>query len=277
VVAQLAQEMGILTVGVVCKPFKREGKKRNLNADKGISTLRQFVDTLMVVPNEKLRETTTSETVFSVFKRADNVLFQAAKAVTDVIHHSGYMNVDFADVRTIMMMNSHGFALMGNGTGEGEDRAQKAIDQAIKNPLLSEISLQNAHGILVNITSGNDLTMDEFDQILTEISDCASDRGEVIAGLVQDDSMEGKVKVTVIATGLDAPDSYEDDSISFQNINSSASDEDFDEEDISQVLKNVRLHNSNNNLLKQAPQQSEDKFKTGQQMEIPAFLRKFSN
>jgi cell division protein FtsZ len=277
VVAQLAQELGILTVALVCTPFVREGKKRNDNAQSGIVELRKYVDTLMVVPNEKLRDSSAKATIFSVFKRADNTLFQAAKAVTDVIHHGGYMNVDFADVRTIMMSNAHGFAMMGSGEAEGEDRAAKAIDLAIRNPLLSDISLSEAKGVLINITSGDDLMLEEFDEITGTIADCAGNNGEVITGLVQDDDMQGKVKVTVIATGLMAPPSYDDEMITMQQMHATASDDGDDEEDIGDVLKNIRMHGNNTSLLKQTPSEDDEKYKTGQQMEIPAFLRKFSN
>ena len=266
IIAQMAHEMGILTIGIVNRPFIREGKKRTVNAEKGIKKLREQVDTLIVVPNEKLKEIFPNMAVIEAFKKADDVLYEAAKAISDIIHFSGYMNVDFADVKTVM--TNHGMALMGTGIGDGDNRAADATNTALNNPLLSDISVANAKGILINITAGKDFKLDEFEIITNEIVKKTGDEGDMITGLVFDDSMEGKIKVTVIATGLDTLGTsvYERESIIQDKADSS--------EDIGKTLDRIRnagsmnLNKEKENTTKEFP---------GKQMEIPAFLRKFSN
>ncbi len=266
VIAQLAREMGILSIGIVNRPFIREGKKRTVNAEKGINKLKEQVDTLIVVPNEKLKDIFPDMTVIEAFKKADDVLYQAAKAISDIIHFSGYMNVDFADVKTVM--SNHGLALMGTGIGDGDDRAAEATRIAINNPLLADIPVDNAKGILINITAGKDFKIDEFEIISKEIVMKTGDEGEMITGIIFDDAMEGKIKVTVIATGLDTPATsiYERESIIQEKSD--------DSEDIGNTLRRIRdadtmnLHKQQDNNTKEFP---------GKQMEIPAFLRKFSN
>lgn len=266
IIAQMAHEMGILTIGIVNRPFIREGKKRTVNAEKGIKKLREQVDTLIVVPNEKLKEIFPNMAVIEAFKKADDVLYEAAKAISDIIHFSGYMNVDFADVKTVM--TNHGMALMGTGIGDGDNRASEATKTALNNPLLSDISVANAKGILINITAGKDFKLDEFEIITNEIVKKTGDEGDMITGLVFDDSMEGKIKVTVIATGLDTLGTsvYERESIIQDKADSS--------EDIGKTLDRIRnagsmnLNKEKENTTKEFP---------GKQMEIPAFLRKFSN
>ena len=266
IIAQMAHEMGILTIGIVNRPFIREGKKRTVNAEKGIKKLREQVDTLIVVPNEKLKEIFPNMAVIEAFKKADDVLYEAAKAISDIIHFSGYMNVDFADVKTVM--TNHGMALMGTGIGDGDNRASEATKTALNNPLLSDISVANAKGILINITAGKDFKLDEFEIITNEIVKKTGDEGDMITGLIFDDSMEGKIKVTVIATGLDTLGTsvYERESIIQDKADSS--------EDIGKTLDRIRnagsmnLNKEKENTTKEFP---------GKQMEIPAFLRKFSN
>ncbi len=266
IIASLAREMGILTIGIVNRPFIGEGKKRTINAEKGIQKLRENVDTLIVVPNEKLKEIYPDMTVIEAFKKADNILYEAAKAVSDIIHFSGYMNVDFADVMTVM--TNKGLALMGSGIEDGDNRAVEAANKAMNNPLLSEITLENAKGILINITAGKDFKMDEFETITQEIMKKAGDEGDIITGIIFDNEMEGKVKVTLIATGLSAPGSivYERESI--------ISEKDNDNEDIGKTLQRIR-HSDSLNLTKKMESEVNDT--PDKQMEIPAFLRKFSN
>lgn len=266
IIASLAREMGILTIGIVNRPFIGEGKKRTINAEKGIQKLRENVDTLIVVPNEKLKEIYPDMTVIDAFKKADNILYEAAKAVSDIIHFSGYMNVDFADVMTVM--TNKGLALMGTGIEDGDNRAVEAANTAMNNPLLSEITLENAKGILINITAGKDFKMDEFETITQEIMKKAGDEGDIITGIIFDNEMEGKVKVTLIATGLSAPGSivYERESI--------ISEKEDDNEDIGKTLQRIR-HSDSLNLTKNIGTEVNDT--PDKQMEIPAFLRKFSN
>lgn len=266
IIASLAREMGILTLGIVNRPFIGEGKKRTVNAEKGIKKLRETVDTLIVVPNEKLKEIYPDMTVIEAFKKADNILYEAAKAVSDIIHYSGYMNVDFADIQTVMA--NKGLALMGTGVGDGDNRAIDAANCAMNNPLLSEIPLENAKGILINITAGKDIKVDEFETITQEIGKKVADGGEIITGIIFDNKMEGKIKVTLIATGLDTPGTsiYERESI--------ISEKEDDGEDIGKTLRRIRNSDSIN-LEKRLETETNDF--PGKQMEIPAFLRKFSN
>jgi cell division protein FtsZ len=266
IIASLAREMGILTIGIINRPFIGEGKKRTVNAEKGIKKLRENVDTLIVVPNEKLKEIYPDMTVIEAFKKADNVLYEAAKAVSEIIHYSGYMNVDFADVQTVMV--NRGMALMGTGVCDGDDRATKAANLAMNNPLLSDIHIENAKGILINITAGNDFRMDEFEVITQEIVKKTGEDGDIITGIIFNESMEGKIKVTLIATGLDTPGTtvYERESIISEKAD--------DSEDINKTLIRIR---SSGSMSLNKKQDAEANELPGKQMEIPAFLRKFSN
>ena len=205
VVAQLAKDIGALTVGVVTKPFAFEGKKRALSAERGLAELKQYVDTLIVIPNQRLislveRETTLVE----AFKMADNVLLQATRGISDLIAIPGIVNVDFADVRTVMAQR--GDALMGVGTGHGEHRAVEAAQQAISSPLLEEVSIRGARAILVNITGGSDLTLHDVAEATSAIYEAAGEDAEVIFGAVNDPAVSGELQVTVIATGFNQAD-----------------------------------------------------------------------
>ncbi len=200
-IAKIAREMGILTLGIVTSPFPFEGKKRAENADHGIKNLREFVDTLIVIPNSKLCEIYAGLTLTEAFHKADNVLFEAAKAVSDIINVTGLINVDFADVKTIMQ--NMGYALMGSGTAEGESRAINAARAAIDNPLLSHINLQGCQSLLLNITAGTDILMSEFDEVSNVIVNETGKAANIIMGIILDDNMAGKIRVTLIATGLD--------------------------------------------------------------------------
>ena len=201
VVAQLAKEMGILTVAVVTKPFPFEGRRRMQVALKGIEELSQHVDSLITIPNEKLITVLgRNATMVQAFRAANDVLQGAVQGIADLIVRPGLINVDFADVRTVM--SEMGLAMMGTGTARGDDRAQAAAEAAIQNPLLDDVNLAGANGILVNITAGPDFTMSEFDEIGRTIDGFASEDATVVVGTVLDPDMQDEVRVTVVATGL---------------------------------------------------------------------------
>ncbi len=201
-VGEIAREMGALTIGVVTKPFAFEGKKRLRQAEQGLAELRRTVDTTILVPNDRLLAVVPKGTTFKdALKKADEVLLHATQGISDLIRVSGEVNVDFADVRTIM--SCRGPALMGSGFGEGENRAQEAAQEAISSPLLDDVSIRGAQGVLINITGGMDLAIDEVTQISTIIQEEAGDEAEIIFGAVHDPELEGQVRVTVIATGFD--------------------------------------------------------------------------
>ncbi len=200
IIAKIAREMGILTLGIVTQPFPFEGKKRADNAENGIRHLREYVDTLIVIPNEKLCEIYGQSTLTEAFNQADNVLYQAAKAVSDIITITGYINVDFADVKSVMQ--NMGYALMGTGMAEGENRAINAARAAIDNPLLADISLAGCQSLLLNITAGSDILMSEFEEVSNVIVNETGKNANIIMGTIFDDNMAGKISVTIIATGL---------------------------------------------------------------------------
>ena len=200
IVAKIAREMGALTIGVVTRPFLFEGKKRMRNADSGIAELRENVDTLIVIPNQKLLSISNDRTTLvDSFKRADEVLLHAVKGISDLINVRGYINLDFADIRTVMA--SKGMAIMGTGRARGENRAVEAATAAISSPLLENISIDGATGIVVNIT-GADLLMNEVNEATTLITEAAHESAEVIFGAVIDESLGDEIQITVIATGF---------------------------------------------------------------------------
>ena len=202
IIAALAKENGVLTVGIVTKPFLFEGKKRMRQAEMGINEMRKHVDTMIVVPNERLLAVAGKGLPFAEsLKKADEVLLNATRGISEVITRPGLVNVDYADVRTVMQ--NGGSALMGTGVGRGEARAMEAAQQAISSPLLDNISVAGATGVLLNITGGNDLTLGEVTQISEIIHDAVGDEAELIFGAVLEPSMQGEIRVTVIATGFD--------------------------------------------------------------------------
>ncbi|MDA8786555.1 cell division protein FtsZ [Porticoccaceae bacterium] len=204
VIAEVAKQMGILTVGVVTRPFSFEGRKRMAIADAGIAALKERVDSLIIVPNEKLLQVLGKEmTVLNAFKQANDVLFGAVQGITDLILLDGLINVDFADVRTVMA--EMGMAMMGTGEASGQDRAVVAAEGAIKCPLLEDINLQGAKGILVNITSGYDLTLGEFEDVGNTIREFADEDATIIVGSVFEPELNDQLRVTVVATGLRNP------------------------------------------------------------------------
>lgn len=201
VVAKIAKELGALTIGVVTKPFIFEGKKRKKHADDGIRELQENVDTLIVIPNQKLLTVASERTpLLETFRRADQVLLHAVKGISDLINIRGLINLDFADIRTVMQ--AKGMAIMGSGLANGENRAIEAATQAISSPLLENICIDGATGIIINVTGGSDLTLWEVNEASTLITEAAHPDAEIIFGAVIDESMGDNVSVTVIATGF---------------------------------------------------------------------------
>jgi len=202
VIARIARESGALTVGIVTRPFSFEGKRRERQALEGIAALKQEVDTLIVIPNDKLLSLVPKDTpLLEAFSKADEVLFHATKGISDLIMIPGLINLDFADVRSIM--SGMGDALMGAGVAQGEDRAVKAAQMAINSPLLDDVSIRGAKGVLVNITGDERMTLHEVSQATAVISEEAGDDANVIFGAVISDSLEDEIQVTVIATGFE--------------------------------------------------------------------------
>jgi cell division protein FtsZ len=203
IIAQAAREMGILTVGVVTKPFQFEGAKRMRQAEEGVEALQKVVDTLIIIPNQNLFRLANEKTTFTeAFSMADDVLYQGVKGVTDLMVRPGLINLDFADVRAVM--DEMGKAMMGTGEAEGENRAVEAAEKAIANPLLDEISLRGAKGVLINITGGYDLTLFELDEAANRIREEVDPDANIIVGSTMDPSMDKVMRVSVVATGIDA-------------------------------------------------------------------------
>jgi cell division protein FtsZ len=203
VIARMARERGVLTVGVVTRPFDFEGKKRRILAEQGIEELQGVVDTLIIIPNQNLFRLANERTTFAeAFKMADNVLYMGVRGVTDLMVNPGVVNLDFADIRTVMA--EMGKAMMGTGEAEGEDRAIKASEAAISNPLLEDTSMQGARGVLINITGGHDMTLFEVDEAANRIRKEVDEDANIIFGSSVDESMNGRLRVSVVATGIDA-------------------------------------------------------------------------
>jgi cell division protein FtsZ len=203
VVARMARERGILTVGVVTKPFDFEGRKRMRLAEGGIEEMQQVVDTLIIIPNQNLFRLANERTTFQeAFKMADNVLYMGVRGVTDLMVNPGLVNLDFADIRTVMA--EMGKAMMGTGEAEGEDRAVRAAESAISNPLLDDISMRGAKALLINITGGHDMTLFELDEATNRIRKEVDEDANIIFGTSLDPALEGRVRVSVVATGIDA-------------------------------------------------------------------------
>jgi cell division protein FtsZ len=201
VVAQVAKELGILTVAVVTKPFPFEGGKRLAAADRGLAELGQYVDSLITIPNEKLLSVLGKDvSLLNAFKAANNVLQGAVQGIAELITRPGLINVDFADVRTVM--SEMGMAMMGSGVSSGQDRAREAAEAAVHSPLLEDIDLMGANGILVNVTAGLDLAIGEFEEVGNTVKEFASRDATVVVGTVIDPEMHDELRVTVVATGL---------------------------------------------------------------------------
>ena len=209
IIAQAARELGVLTVGVVTKPFQFEGAKRMRQAEEGVEALQKVVDTLIIIPNQNLFRIANEKTTFAdAFNLADDVLYQGVKGITDLMVRPGLINLDFADVRAVM--DEMGKAMMGTGEASGEDRAIQAAEKAIANPLLDEISLRGAKGVLINITGGQDLTLFELDEAANRIREEVDPDANIIVGSTVDEDLEGVMRVSVVATGIDANDISKD-------------------------------------------------------------------
>ncbi len=209
IIAKAARELGVLTVGVVTKPFQFEGAKRMRQAEEGIAALQKVVDTLIIIPNQNLFRLANEKTTFTeAFSMADDVLYQGVKGVTDLMVRPGIINLDFADVRSVM--DEMGKAMMGTGEASGDNRAIQAAEKAIANPLLDEISLKGAKGVLINITGGDDLTLFELDEAANRIRAEVDPDANIIVGSTLDSSMQGMMRVSVVATGIDAVESRAD-------------------------------------------------------------------
>ncbi len=203
VIAKLAREKGILTVGVVTKPFHFEGSQRMKLAEKGIDELQQYVDTLLTIPNQNLFRIANEKTTFSdAFKMADDVLYAGVRGVTDLMVQPGMINLDFSDIKTVM--SEMGKAMMGTGEAQGEGRAIAAAEAAIANPLIDDVSLKGAKGLIINITGGKDITLYEVDEAANRIKQEIDEEANIIYGTTCDDRLEGVVRVSIVATGIDA-------------------------------------------------------------------------
>lgn len=209
IIAQAARELGVLTVGVVTKPFQFEGAKRMKQAEDGVEALQKVVDTLIIIPNQNLFRLANEKTTFTeAFSLADDVLHQGVKGVTDLMVRPGLINLDFADVRAVM--DEMGKAMMGTGEATGEDRAIQAAEKAIANPLLDEISLNGAKGVLINITGGHDLTLFELDEAANRIREEVDPEANIIVGSTLDEGLDGAMRVSVVATGIDASETLKE-------------------------------------------------------------------
>ncbi len=207
VIARMAKDQGILTIGVVTKPFHFEGIHRMRTAEKGIDELQQFVDTLLIIPNQNLFRVANDRTTFAdAFKMADDVLYSGVRGVTDLMVMPGLINLDFADIRTVM--SEMGKAMMGTGDAEGERRALDAAEAAISNPLLDDVSMKGARGVLINITGGYDMTLYEVDEAANRIREEVDSEANIIFGSTFDEAMHGSMRVSVVATGIDVDDMH---------------------------------------------------------------------
>lgn len=276
IIAKIAREMGILTLGIVTTPFPFEGKKRAENSDHGIRHLSEYVDTLIVIPNEKLCEIYGNATLKAAFNNADNVLYEAAKAVSDIITITGLVNVDFADVKTVMQ--NMGYALMGTGIAEGESRAINAARMAINNPLLADVSLAGCQSLLLNITGGQDILMSEFEEVSNVIVNETGKGANIIMGVILDDSMTGKISVTIIATGLDKNTqmanvvdfpSFETPKTNPNKTEAAASIED----DIKDIFNNLGINKNNKEEATPNDIQDDSNRMKSLRTDVPSFLK----
>jgi len=261
IVAQVAKEMGILTVAVVTRPFSFEGKKRSQIADDGINELGQFVDSLITIPNEKLLAVLGRDiSLLNAFSAGNDVLLGAVQGIAELITRPGLINVDFADVKTVM--SEMGMAMMGSGKAQGEDRAAVAAEAAVSSPLLEDVNLSGARGILVNITAGMDMTIGEFDEVGNTVKQFASDNATVVVGTVIDPDMSGEMRVTIVATGLGHIASAREEATRVQLVQNAAVG-DYKVFDRPTVMRNQDKETD--------PQKVES---NSEYLDIPAFLRR---
>lgn len=264
VVAKAAKELGILTVAVVTKPFPFEGRKRMQIAEAGIKELSQYVDSLITIPNDKLLSVLGKNiSLLDAFRAANNVLLGAVQGIAELITRPGLINVDFADVRTVM--SEMGMAMMGSGSATGEDRARRAAEMAIASPLLEDINLSGARGILVNVTAGLDMAIGEFEEVGNAIKEFASENATVVVGTVIDPNMKDELRVTVVATGLGRPTEAEERPIKLVHRSSEAEAVDYDKLDRPTVIRKQMASAGRY----PPPQDNNLDF-----LDIPAFLRR---
>jgi cell division protein FtsZ len=262
VVAQIARDMGILTVAVVTKPFPFEGAKRMLIANNGIKELGQYVDSLITIPNDKLLSVLgKSISLLDAFKAANNVLLGAVQGIADLITRPGLINVDFADVRTVM--SEMGMAMMGSGCARGEDRARLAAEAAIASPLLEDVNLLGARGILVNVTAGLDMTIGEFEEVGNAVKEFASEDATVVVGTVIDPEMTDELRVTVVATGLGGHAKSQEPPVKLVQRNSNG-EVDYGQLERPTIMRKQAIGD------RHAPVQESDL----EYLDIPAFLRR---
>ena len=265
VIAEIAKEAGILTVAVVTKPFAFEGKRRKELAEKGIDELSQFVDSLITIPNEKLLPVLGRDvSLVKAFAAANDVLLGAVQGIADLITRPGLINVDFADVRTIM--SEMGLAMMGTGVGQGENRAREAAEAAIASPLLEDINLQGARGILVNITGGMDMAIGEFDEVGNVVREFASDDAAVVIGTVIDPDLHDEIRVTVVATGLSGARAASEPKLTIVQKNTG-------EIDYTEMTRRPAVARKHSQLEPRAESKKEREMDL-EYLDIPAFLRR---
>ncbi|MBW6507961.1 MAG: cell division protein FtsZ [Desulfuromonadales bacterium] len=276
IIARAAKEAGALTVGVVTRPFTREGKQRMTRADAGIAALREVVDSLVVVPNDRLLGLAGKNmSILDAFKPADDVLRQAVQGISDLITTEGMINVDFADVRTVM--SNRGMAMMGIGIAEGERRAAEAAYSAISSPLLEEVDISGAMGVLVNISGSSSMTMEEFEEASTIIHEKVHEDANIIVGLVIDESLGEKIKITAIATGFG--EQFEVKGKDTETVDVQRAPY------VPPVVRHKRdldvpthIRNQQNELYgrrsRELPSQNRDLFVDDEQFDIPTFLRR---
>ncbi len=262
VVAQIAREMGILTVAVVTKPFPFEGKKRMEIAIAGMDELKQYVDSLITIPNEKLLSVLGKNiSLLDAFKAANDVLLGAVQGIAELITRPGLINVDFADVRTVM--SEMGMAMMGSGRASGEQRAREAAEAAIASPLLEDVNLAGARGILVNVTAGMDMSIGEFEEVGNTVKQFASENATVVVGTVIDPEMSGELRVTVVATGLGNELQQGDKPVKLVVNKTSDGEVDYNQLDRPTVIRNKAASDKYS--------QADDSM---EYLDIPAFLRR---
>ena len=270
VIAQLARDAGILTVAVVSKPYEFEGVRRTKHAEEGIASLSEWVDSLIVIPNEKLAEVYGSDdSIFSSFDNANDVLRGAVKGIAEIITIRGHINVDFADVKTVM--SGRGKAMMGSAVASGDNRATEAVEKALSSPLLDNMHLKNATGVLCNITAGADLKQSEFNLIGQKVKEIAGEDATTIIGCIKEDENVGELRVTLIATGFDNNEelSVDDDNVNYQNPNNLSSG--ISNANINKTFTTNPLDNTNV-LSTEEPIIENDKINVND-VEVPAFLR----
>ena len=270
VVAEVARDLGCLTVGVVTKPFLFEGKRRMRNADRGIEELKKHVDTLITIPNQRLLSIAGRNTsLIDTFRKADDILYQAVKGISDLIIFEGLVNVDFADVRAVM--SEMGMAMMGTGQASGENRAIEAAEKAVSSPLLEDVSIHGARGVLINVTASPDVTLQEVNEAAELIHGEAHEEANIIWGMVIDPDLEDTVRVTVIATGFGEP---KIDSIPVSPAVSGMLAKEIEKSDVPAFMRSRTSPVADDKVIKLKKvsllqsSDEEDKF------EIPTFLRK---